>query len=146
MPTRKEFRIGDAERDDLSKVATVATLQIAPVPPNDDWRLTITVEDEVGPTIPDEGAEAEEEEIDMTAFYDEFIRSGRGNATVVAEAGRHRRFRAWRASGRRPCPDRHYSYRRRGGELVGRSLIERRLEPPYFKLLAGIAEQGQTFL
>lgn len=88
MPTRKELRLGDAERDDLGEVATVATLQIAPVSPNEDWRLTITVEDEIGPPIPDEGAEAEaeEEEIDIAAFYDEFIRSGRGNATVVAEA------------------------------------------------------------
>lgn len=38
----------------------------------------------------DEGAEAEaeEEKIDIAAFYDEFIRSGRGNATVIAEAER----------------------------------------------------------
>jgi hypothetical protein len=88
MPAGKELRLGDAECDDLSEVASVASVQIAPIFPNKDWRLTITVEDEIGPPIPDEGAEAEaeEEEIDIAAFYEEFIRSGWGNATVIAEA------------------------------------------------------------
>ena len=30
IPTRKEFHLGDEEREDLSEVATVATLEIAP--------------------------------------------------------------------------------------------------------------------
>ena len=61
IPTRKELRLGDAERDDLSEVATVATLQIAPLAPNEDWRLTIH-RGRIGPPTPDEGAEVEAEE------------------------------------------------------------------------------------
>lgn len=86
LPTRKELRLGDEERADLSEVATVATLQIAPARPSDGWLMTVVVEDEIGPPMPDETVATEaEQEIDVDAFYDEFIRSSRGNATVVAE-------------------------------------------------------------
>lgn len=36
IPTRKEIAARRAERDDLSEVAPVTTLQIAPVSPNKD--------------------------------------------------------------------------------------------------------------
>jgi hypothetical protein len=86
LPTRKEMRLGDEEHDNLSETATVATLQIAPAHPRDGWLLTVVVEDEIGARIPDEIAMAEEEqEIDVSAFYDEFIRPGRGNANAIAE-------------------------------------------------------------
>jgi hypothetical protein len=86
LPTRKEFRLGEEERDDLSEIATVGTLQIAPAHAADGWLLTIVVEDEFGPRILDESeATEEEQEIDVAAFYDLFIRPGRGNANVFAE-------------------------------------------------------------
>jgi hypothetical protein len=86
IPPRKEFHLGDQEREDLSEIATVATLEIAPFHSYDGWRLTIVVEDEAGPRIPDKRAAiGGEEEIDLGAFYKEFIRPGRGSANVTVE-------------------------------------------------------------
>jgi hypothetical protein len=85
IPVRREFHLGDEEREDLSEVATIATLEIAPVHANDGWLLTVTVEDEAGPRIPEWGAAVEgEQKIDLGTFYREFIRPGRGMASVVA--------------------------------------------------------------
>lgn len=86
IPMRGEVHLGDQEREDLSEIATVGTLEIAPVEPGKGWLITVLIEDEVGPRAPDDNAAPEgEEEIDLDAFYDEFIRPGRGNAYVVAE-------------------------------------------------------------
>jgi hypothetical protein len=86
LPTRKEFRLGDEERENLSETATVATLQIAPADPSDGWLLTIVIEDEIGPGASGEAGTAEEEqEIGVDVFYDEFIRPGRGNASAFVE-------------------------------------------------------------
>jgi hypothetical protein len=87
LPARRELRLGDQEREELSEIATVATLEVLPAHAGDGWRLLVIVEDEVGPRIPEEGVVDEgEEEIDLDTFYDEFIRPERGNANVVAEA------------------------------------------------------------
>ena len=86
LPAQRELQLGDQEREDLSEIATIATLEIAPIHASDGWRLTVAVEDEAGPRVPEEGAVDDgDEEIDLDAFYDEFIRPGRGSANVVAE-------------------------------------------------------------
>jgi len=86
IPVRKEFHIGDQEREDLSEVATIATLEIAPAHASDGWLLTVVVEDEVGPRVPDSGMPVEgEQQIDIGSFYSQFIRPGRGTASVTAE-------------------------------------------------------------
>lgn len=86
IPVRTEFRLGDEEREDLSEIATIASLEIAPAHAGDGWLLTVVVEDELGPRIIDDRKTEEiEEEIDLETFYTEFIRPGRGNASVVAE-------------------------------------------------------------
>lgn len=85
IPIRKEYHLGDEEREDLSEVATIATLEITPAHANDGWRLTVEVEDEAGPRVsggPDIAADAA---IDPEAFYNEFLRRGRGIANVTAE-------------------------------------------------------------
>ena len=51
IPARREFHLGDEEREDLSEVATIATLEIAPAHASDGWLLTVTVEDEIGPRV-----------------------------------------------------------------------------------------------
>jgi hypothetical protein len=86
LPTRGEYHLGEDERADLSEVATVAILQIAPAHGNDGWRLIITVEDEIGPqgSAYEAGPQAEQQ-IDLGTFYNEFIRPGRGTANVVAQ-------------------------------------------------------------
>jgi hypothetical protein len=87
IPDREELHLGDEEREDLSEVATVASLEIAPADPSDGWRMTVVVEDEVGPRGPDRGTMVEDDQqIDLESFYSQFIRPGRGTATVVAQA------------------------------------------------------------
>ena len=55
IPARADFHLGDEEREDLSEVATVATLEITPAHPSDGWLMTIAVEDEIGPRGPGQG-------------------------------------------------------------------------------------------
>src|SRR5208337_1590364 len=86
IPARQELHLGDEEREDLNEIATIATLEVAPAHPADGWLLRIVVEDEAGPRISTgETASAPEQQIDLGAFYHEFIRSGRGNADITAE-------------------------------------------------------------
>jgi hypothetical protein len=87
IPVRADLHLGDEEREDLSEVATVATLEITPAHPSDGWKMTITVEDEIGPRGPGRGALVEgDEQIDLETFNGVFIRPERGTATVVAQA------------------------------------------------------------
>jgi hypothetical protein len=86
IPARAKYHLGDEEREDLSEVATIATLEIAPAHERDGWLLRVTVEDEIGPrTFGDGPGVAGEQQIDVGTFYNEFIRPGRGIANVVAE-------------------------------------------------------------
>ena len=87
IPARAELHLGDEEREDLSEVATVATLEIGPAHPSDGWRMTIVVEDEIGPRGPGRGTTVEDDqEIDLETFNSLFIRPERGTATVAAQA------------------------------------------------------------
>jgi len=95
IPARQDAHLGDEELEDLSEIATVATLEIGPRHASDGWLLSVIVEDEGGPrmseTRADRGEEeieerqTEERQIDLGTFYHAFIRSGRGTANVVAE-------------------------------------------------------------
>ena len=86
LPAGREYHLGDEEREDLSEVATLATLEIAPAHAGEGWLLTVTVEDESGPRVSGEGAAIEtEQQIDLGTFYSTFIRPGRGTANVIAE-------------------------------------------------------------
>jgi hypothetical protein len=87
IPARAELHLGDDEREDLSEIATVATLEIAPAHPSDAWLMTVIVEDEIGPRGPGRGTTVEDDQqIDLETFYSQFIRPERGTATVVAQA------------------------------------------------------------
>jgi hypothetical protein len=86
IPARADLHLGDEEREDLREVATIATLEITPAHPS-DWRMTIAVEDEIGPRGPGRGTMVEDDqEIDLETFDSLFIRTERGTATVVAQA------------------------------------------------------------
>jgi hypothetical protein len=86
IPGGKETHLGDAEREDLSEIATIGTLEIAPVHASDGWLLSVVVEDEIGPRISDGDVEpGAEQQIDLGAFYNDFIRPGRGTANVTAD-------------------------------------------------------------
>lgn len=82
IPVRRENHLGDEEREDLTEIATIATLEIAPV----QVLLSVVVEDEIGPRVSNGDADIEaEQQIDLGTFYKEFIRPGRGTANVIAE-------------------------------------------------------------
>jgi hypothetical protein len=86
IQARQELHLGDEEREDLNEIATVATLEIAPAHPADGWLLRIVIEDEAGPRISTgETASMADQQIDLGAFYQEFIRPGRGIADITAE-------------------------------------------------------------
>jgi hypothetical protein len=87
IPMRSEFHLGDEEREDLSEVATIATLEITPMHERERWLLTVTVEDEIGPRMLSSSSDqGTEHQIDLGTFYNKFIRPGRGIANVVARA------------------------------------------------------------
>jgi hypothetical protein len=86
IPLRKEVHLGDEEREDLNEVATIATLEIAPAHASDGWLLTVVVENESAPYLPEKGTAVEpEQKIDLRSFYGELIRPGAGTANVTAE-------------------------------------------------------------
>lgn len=86
IPERREFRLGDEDREDLTEVAIDATLEIAPAHACDGWLLRVVVEDEAGPRLGyRQNAVPSDQEIDIGNFYQQFIRRGRGLATVVVE-------------------------------------------------------------
>jgi hypothetical protein len=86
IPIRSELHLGDEEREDLSEIATIATLEIAPMHASEGWLLRVVVEDEIGPRITEGGMTSEgEQQIDLGTFYHEFIRPVRGSASIVVE-------------------------------------------------------------
>ena len=86
IPVRPELHLGDEEREDLNEIATIGTLEVSPAQAADGWLLRVVVEDEAGPRISTgETASAAEQQIDVGAFYHEFIQSGRGTADITAE-------------------------------------------------------------
>ena len=88
IPRHAEYHLGDVEREDLSEVDTIATLEVRPAH-SSDWTLTVNVEDDVGPRSNGEeaGGSNSEQQMDLASFYHHFIRSGRGIATATAEIG-----------------------------------------------------------
>lgn len=86
IPLREEAHFGDEERQDLSEIDTIATLEIAPPHTAEGWRLNVVVEDEAGPRMSmGDDSGATDQAIDLGAFDKEFIRPGRGIANVFAE-------------------------------------------------------------
>jgi len=86
IPDRPETHFGDQEREDLSEIATIATLEIAPLNASDGWLLSVVVEDEAGPRALDGDTGGEiDQQIDVGTFYNEFICTERGVANVIAE-------------------------------------------------------------
>ncbi len=86
VPLRQESHLGDQEREELTEIDTIATLEIAPMHAGEGWRLSVVVEDEAGPRVSEGGESGEtEQQIDIGTFQKEFIRPGLGIANVFAE-------------------------------------------------------------
>jgi hypothetical protein len=76
----------DGETEGLSETCEAGILEVRPRHEPHRWVLRIRVEDDIGPRVPeDEPVSEEEEEIDLDAFYEEFIKANRGTAEVIAE-------------------------------------------------------------
>ena len=82
-----EAPLDEQDHEDLSDTTTIATLEVAPIHAREGWRLIVAVQEELRPCDPDEEDSQEEnvEPIDLNTFYLEFIRPGRGTASVSAE-------------------------------------------------------------
>lgn len=79
--------LDDAERDELSEICEVGHLEIRPRREPHRWALRVRIEDDIGSRLPDDEPVPEgEEEIDLAAFYEEFVASDRGVADVSVEA------------------------------------------------------------
>lgn len=84
IPLRQELHLGDEERENLTEVDTIATLEIAPLHASEGWLLSVVVEDEAGPRVSPGGEAGTEQRIDPGTFYHDFIRPARGIASVFA--------------------------------------------------------------
>ena len=79
-------RLGDTEREDLGESSEVGLVEVMPRQKPSLWTLRIRVADDIGPSLPDDEPVPEgEEEIDLSTFYEEFIKADRGLAEVSAE-------------------------------------------------------------
>jgi hypothetical protein len=85
LTLRKGFRIGDEVREDVHWVVRIATLKIVPIQRSDGWSVSVVIEDDLGPQAFEDDEAREEEEIDVDAFFNDFVLPGRGSASVVAE-------------------------------------------------------------
>jgi hypothetical protein len=86
IPDSSKYHLGDEERENLSEVNTIATLEVKPAHPSEGWSLMVNVEDEARPRVMNqEVGTSSERRIDLGSFYHHFIRSGRGIATATAE-------------------------------------------------------------
>ena len=81
--------LGEEEREDLTEIMAIGTLEIAPQHKAEGWLLRVRVEDPLGRRLPDYVAASDvPEEIGMSSFRDEFLLPGRGTAFVAVDADR----------------------------------------------------------
>jgi hypothetical protein len=86
MSNEERAGLDDGEEEGLSETCEVGVLEVRPRHEPHRWVLRIRVEDDIGPRVPeDEPVPEEEEEIDLGAFYEEFIKGNRGTAEATAE-------------------------------------------------------------
>jgi hypothetical protein len=86
LTSQEEGRLGDEEGEEISEINEVGLLEVMPRKEPSRWTLRIRVVDEIGPRMPDdEPVPAEDEEIDLETFNEEFIAADRGLTEVSAE-------------------------------------------------------------
>jgi hypothetical protein len=86
LSNEERASLDDGEEEGLSETREVGILEVRPRHDPHRWVLRIRVEDDIGPRIPeDESVSEGEEEIDLSAFYEEFIKGNRGTAEATAE-------------------------------------------------------------
>jgi hypothetical protein len=84
--TAGEERQMDDAGQELNEINEVGELEVMPRKEPSRWTLRIRVVDDIGPRMPDdEPVPAEDEEIDVETFNEEFIVADRGFTEVSAE-------------------------------------------------------------
>jgi len=79
--------LGEEERNEVSDIAEVGLIEVAPRRKPSQWILRVRVEDDIGPRLPeDEPVPEGEEEIDLQTFHKQFIAADRGIAEVSLDA------------------------------------------------------------
>ena len=72
----------------MIEISEVGTLEVRPRCTPHSWVLRVRVEDDIGPRVPeDESVPEGEEDVDLVAFFEEFIKRNRGVAETMAEVG-----------------------------------------------------------
>jgi hypothetical protein len=78
--------LSEEDREELSEVVEIGLLEVTPRDRPHRWALRVRVADDIGPRLPeDEPLPEGEEDIDLQAFAEEFIKPGRGLAEVTVE-------------------------------------------------------------
>lgn len=92
----------DQDESEAHEVAAVGLLEVSPVGEAEPWQLYVRIEDEMADRLPpDEAAPAGPEEIDLSAFWDEFLNPLRGTVALwasVPNAAAERRLSGFLAS------------------------------------------------
>lgn len=82
----KSARLSDTDLDEVNDIVEVGLLEVFPAARPSVWKISLRIEDDLGPRLPEDGsAPAEEEEMDLSSFLEEFVRSGRGISLLSAE-------------------------------------------------------------
>ena len=86
IPRRLENALGDVDSEDITEVIAIGELEVKPKPPLHGWVLRVRIEDAPGPRLSADAASVEsDEEIELEAFYEDFIAPDRGTAFVDVE-------------------------------------------------------------
>lgn len=88
LSPEEEGQLGDEEAEELSEINEIGLLEVMPRKKPSRWTLRIRVIDDVGPRLPEDEpvSAAEDEEIALETFNEEFIAADRGSIEVSAEA------------------------------------------------------------
>ena len=79
--------LGEEEREDLTEVIEVGSVEVWPQQKASGWLLRLRIEDALTQRLPEDASSSEQaEEIDLTAFEQEFISKGQGTAFVAVDA------------------------------------------------------------
>jgi hypothetical protein len=78
--------LDDTKDGEIGEISEVGHLEVRPRREPHRWVLRVRVEDDIGPRLPeDEAVPENEEDIDLSTFFEEFVVPNRGIADVSAE-------------------------------------------------------------
>jgi hypothetical protein len=86
MSEEERASLDDTKDGELGEISEVGHLEVRPRREPHRWVLRVRIEDDIGPRLPeDETVPENEEDIDLSTFFEEFVAPSRGIADVSAE-------------------------------------------------------------